>query len=115
MQSPAVQNNNSQQQSAPSNNGAPNGSGGGGGGPSDFIGALISLISRADIRYQGFLASIDPVQATIALEKGEFKYVYAASLSIHLGRSEQRLIQIHPSTLSISSLLGYRRASSSFG
>lgn len=42
-----------------------------GGGASNFIGSLISLISRSDIRYQGFLASIDAGQATIALEKGE--------------------------------------------
>lgn len=47
------------------------GGGGGGGGPGDFIGALISLISKSDIRYQGFLAQIDPVAATIALEMGE--------------------------------------------
>lgn len=38
-------------------------------GASSFIGALISLISRSDIRYQGFLATIDAEQATIALEK----------------------------------------------
>lgn len=42
-----------------------------GGGASSFIGALISLLSRSDIRYQGFLNSIDSAQATIALEKGE--------------------------------------------
>ena len=35
----------------------------------EFIGALISLISKSDIRYQGLLASINPEQATIALEK----------------------------------------------
>lgn len=40
------------------------------GGAGQFIGALISLISRSDIRYQGFLASIDAGQATIALERG---------------------------------------------
>jgi protein LSM14 len=40
-------------------------------GASSFIGALISLLSRSDIRYQGFLNSIDSAQATIALEKGE--------------------------------------------
>jgi protein LSM14 len=43
----------------------------GAGGASSFIGALISLLSRSDIRYQGFLNSIDSAQATIALEKGE--------------------------------------------
>lgn len=35
----------------------------------EYIGALISLISKSDIRYQGLLASINPEQATIALEK----------------------------------------------
>lgn len=39
------------------------------GGPGEFIGALISLVSRSDVRYQGFLAQIDPVEATIALEQ----------------------------------------------
>lgn len=34
----------------------------------EFIGALISLISKSDIRYQGLLASINPNEATIALE-----------------------------------------------
>lgn len=43
------------------------------GAPGEFIGALISLISRSDVRYQGFLAQIDPVAATIALEQGEQK------------------------------------------
>jgi protein LSM14 len=47
------------------------GDGSAAGGVSSFIGALISLVSRSDIRYQGFLASIDSAQATIALEKGE--------------------------------------------
>lgn len=35
----------------------------------EYIGALISLISKSDIRYQGLLASINPNEATIALEK----------------------------------------------
>lgn len=33
-----------------------------------FIGALISLTSQSNIRYQGVLASIDPAQATLSLE-----------------------------------------------
>lgn len=48
--------------------------GGGGapptGGPGEYIGALITLVSRSEVRYQGFLAEIDPDQATIALEQG---------------------------------------------
>lgn len=50
----------------------------GGGGTADFIGALISLVSRSDIRYQGFLAQINAEQATVALEKGEFHAHYNA-------------------------------------
>ncbi|EST08358.1 Lsm14 N-terminal [Kalmanozyma brasiliensis GHG001] len=34
----------------------------------EYIGALISLISKSDIRYQGLLASINPGDATIALQ-----------------------------------------------
>lgn len=49
--------------------GAPSAAQGMASGASSFIGALISLISRSDIRYQGFLATIDAEQATIALEK----------------------------------------------
>lgn len=54
-------------------NAAPASAPGGGGGTADFIGALISLVSRSDIRYQGFLAQINAEQATVALEKGEFQ------------------------------------------
>lgn len=45
-----------------------------GGGQDDsaasFIGALISLTSRSNMRYQGVLSNIDATQATLALEKG---------------------------------------------
>ncbi|WFD00444.1 hypothetical protein MYAM1_003193 [Malassezia yamatoensis] len=34
-----------------------------------FLGALISLTSRSNVRYQGVLSSIDAAQATLALEK----------------------------------------------
>ncbi|GAA5858151.1 hypothetical protein JCM8547_005672 [Rhodosporidiobolus lusitaniae] len=34
-----------------------------------FVGSLISLISKSDIRYQGVLHSIDPQAATVSLEK----------------------------------------------
>ncbi len=39
--------------------------------PAQFIGALISLIAKSEIRYQGILAQIDPAAATISLEEGE--------------------------------------------
>ena len=35
-----------------------------------FLGALISLTSRSNMRYQGVLSNIDAAQATLALEKG---------------------------------------------
>ena len=35
-----------------------------------FIGALISLISKAEVRYEGTLYNIDPVKATVALQNG---------------------------------------------
>ncbi|SCV67321.1 BQ2448_5967 [Microbotryum intermedium] len=35
----------------------------------DFIGSHISLISKSDIKYLGVLHSIDPVEATVSLEK----------------------------------------------
>lgn len=34
-----------------------------------YIGAKISLISRADIRYEGILADVDPSESTISLEQ----------------------------------------------
>lgn len=36
-----------------------------------FIGALISLISKAEVRYEGTLYNIDPVKATVALQNGK--------------------------------------------
>jgi len=35
-----------------------------------FIGALISLTSHSNIRYQGILSNIDAAQATLSLENG---------------------------------------------
>jgi protein LSM14 len=37
-----------------------------------YIGAKISLISRSEIRYEGILAEVDPVESTIGLEHGTF-------------------------------------------
>lgn len=37
-----------------------------------FIGALISLTSKSNMRYQGVLSNIDAAQATLALEKGRW-------------------------------------------
>lgn len=37
-----------------------------------YIGAKISLTSRSAIRYEGILATVNPKEATISLEKGNF-------------------------------------------
>lgn len=49
-------------------------------GPAQFVGALISLISKSDIRYQGILSSIDPDKATISLEQGQCAPFYSDCL-----------------------------------
>jgi protein LSM14 len=41
-------------------------------GAAQYIGSKISLISKSDIRYERILYTIDPVDCTIALAKGEF-------------------------------------------
>jgi protein LSM14 len=35
-----------------------------------YIGARINLISKSDIRYEGILYSIDPIQSTVTLTQG---------------------------------------------
>lgn len=37
------------------------------------LGSKISLISKADIRYEGRLFTVDPQECTIALANGEWK------------------------------------------
>lgn len=36
------------------------------------LGSKISLISKADIRYEGRLFTVDPIECTIALASGKF-------------------------------------------
>jgi protein LSM14 len=38
-------------------------------GPGPYIGSRISLISKAQIRYEGFLFAVDPTKSTVALSQ----------------------------------------------
>lgn len=40
------------------------------------LGSKISLISKADIRYEGRLFTVDPQECTIALASGKFVHSY---------------------------------------
>lgn len=44
-------------------------------GPGPYIGSRISLISKAQIRYEGFLFAVDPTKSTVALSQGENVWV----------------------------------------
>lgn len=46
----------------------------------NYIGHKISLISKADVRYEGILHDVDKDESTIALENGILCLISASSL-----------------------------------
>ena len=63
-----------------------------------YIGSKINLISKSDIRYEGFLYSIDPKESKVSLSQGESS-PFLISLKLTL------LIRSHPTPHPSLSLL----------
>lgn len=48
------------------------------------LGSKISLISKADIRYEGRLYTVDPQECTIALSSGKWYYPKHIYMSVYM-------------------------------
>lgn len=67
------------------------------------LGSKISLISKADIRYEGRLFTVDPQECTIALASGKFSLCYLrqifragnAYLIVHFARDSFLWLEKH--------------------
>ena len=60
-----------------------------------YIGSKISLISKLDIRYEGVLCSVDPIESTIALSNGsifqtQLKRIFMEILVRSFGTEERQ-------------------------
>lgn len=48
------------------------------------LGSKISLISKADIRYEGRLFTVDPAECTIALANGTCEYFFSHNFLVEI-------------------------------
>jgi hypothetical protein len=54
------------------------------------LGSKISLISKADIRYEGRLFTVDPQECTIALANGEYPHFNTTQYKVSSEEHDER-------------------------